>query len=397
MSDEAEIHNNKLTGKTYISPRVKTEQGPLRIASKVIDSEGLHYATVKKEVVLRRTESGRTEIIAKFMEDSRGLTVVTIQAFNGNTGTPQKTHFSFVAGEIPKLLTFFENIAAVDFKSADKVNITDSELRNLTLSKAQASSLISENQEVFTEAIESALTKEDVVALGYRKKQVQTFGRLLAERDYFDQAKQAKEVSSDEALWQMFFEKNQWIFGYGLSYFFVTGFDNRKLEQVVEGHNLLNHGKRADGLMKTRGIVNSLCFVEIKTHQTKLLESSAYRVGCWAPSKELNGAVAQVQGTVAVAMQRLYGMFRLNTADGTPTGEEVFNFKPRAFIVIGSLSEFVSEHGVNSEQLRSFEIYRNSLTGIDILTFDELHERSKFIIDAVPQRSPRARGVVLEA
>lgn len=388
MRDEAEIHNNKLTGKTYISPRVKTEQGPLRIASKVIDSEGLHYATVKKEVVLRRTESGRTEIIAKFMEDSRGLTVVTLQAFNGNTGNPQNTHFSFVASEIPKLLTFFENIAAVEFKGGDKVNITDSELRKLTLSKAQASSLVSENQEVFTEAIESALTKEDVVALGYRKKQVQTFGRLLTERDYFDQVKQAKEIRGDEALWQMFFEKNQWIFGYGLSYFFVTGFENRKLEQVVEGHDLLNHGKRADGLMKTRGIINSLCFVEIKTHQTKLLENSAYRVGCWAPSKDLSGAVAQVQGTVAVAMQRLYGMFRLNNKDGTPTGEEVFNFRPRAFIVIGSLSEFVSEHGVNNEQLRSFEIYRNSLTGIDILTFDELHERSKFIVDAAPQRSP---------
>lgn len=388
MRDEAKIHNNKLTGKTYISPRVKTEQGPLRLASKVIDSEGLHYATVKKEVVLRRTESGRTEIIAKFMEDGRGLTVVTLQAFNGNTGNPQNTHFSFVAGEIPKLLTFFENIAAVEFKDGDKVNITDSELRKLTLSKAQASRLVSENQAVFTEAIESALTKEDVVALGYRKKQVQTFGRLLTERDYFDQVKQAKEIRGDEALWQMFFEKNQWIFGYGLSYFFVTGFENRKLEQVVEGHNLLNHGKRADGLMKTRGIINSLCFVEIKTHQTKLLENSAYRVGCWAPSKDLSGAVAQVQGTVAAAMQRLYGMFRLNNEDGTPTGEEVFNFRPKAFIVIGSLSEFVSEHGVNNEQLRSFEIYRNSLTGIDILTFDELHERSKFIVDAAPQRSP---------
>lgn len=88
----------------------------MRIASKVIDSEGLHYATVKKEVVLRRTESGRTEIVAKFMEDSRGLTVVTLQAFNGNTGNPQNTHFSFVGSEIPKLLTFFENVAAVEFK-----------------------------------------------------------------------------------------------------------------------------------------------------------------------------------------------------------------------------------------------------------------------------------------
>ena len=117
----------------------------------------------------------------------------------------------------------------------EKVNISDTELRKLTLSKAQAASLVNDNQEVFTEAVEAALTKEDVVALGYRKKQVQTFGRLLSEPDYFDQAKASKQARGDEALWQMFFEKNQWIFGYGLSYFFVTGFENKKLEQVVEG------------------------------------------------------------------------------------------------------------------------------------------------------------------
>lgn len=113
----------------------------------------------------------------------------------------------------------------------------------------------------------------------------------------------------------------------------------------------------------------------------KLLETSAYRAGCWAPSKELAGAVAQVQGTVAIAMENLYGMLRTTDKEGNPTGEVVFNFKPRAFIVAGSLGEFKSEHGVNNEQLRSFEIFRNSIEGIDILTFDELYERSKFIVD----------------
>lgn len=387
MYDEEEIHRNKLTNKTYVSRRLPTLEGPLRIASKVFDSEGLHHVKVKNEVVLRRTATGRTEIVAKFLEDDRRLTVVSFQAFNGNTGSPHKTHFSFIGAEIPRILTFFQSIAAVEFKDSEKVNITDSELRKLVLSKEQATSLVHENQDVFHEVVQSELTKEDIVALGYRKKQVTIFGKLLGDREYFDQVKQSKAAQGDEALWQMFFERNQWVFGYGLSYFFVTGFENRKLEQVVQGHDLLNHGKRADGLMKTRGIINSLCFVEIKTHQTKLLDSSAYRTGCWAPSKELAGAVAQVQGTVAVAMQGLYGMLRSTDKDGTPTGEEVFNFRPRAFVVAGSLGEFVSEHGVNNNQLRSFEIYRNSISGIDILTFDELYERSKFIVDAAtPQQ-----------
>jgi len=142
--------------------------------------------------------------------------------------------------------------------------------------------------------------------------------------------------------------------------------------------------------MKTRGIINALCFVEIKTHETKLLEGTAYRPGCWAPSKELTGAVAQVQGTVAAAMHNLYGIVRPRDKKGAPTGEEIFNFRPRAFIVVGSLAQLITAQGVNEEQLRSFELYRNSISGIDILTFDELYERTKFIVEsATPKHETR--------
>lgn len=392
MPDEEEIHKRKLTSKTYISPRIETANGPFRIASKVIDSEGLEFAKVKNEVVLRRTPTGRTEIIAKFLEDDRQLTVVTLQAFNGHTGLPQNTRFSFIGSEIPALLTFFENIAAVEFQGPDKVNITDTQLRKLVLSKEQAARLVQDNQEVFSEVAQAEITREDIVALGYRKKQLNAFQRLLSDRNYFDQAKHTKGIGTDEALWQAFFERNQWVFGYGLSYFFVTGFDNRKLEQVVEGYDLITRGKRADGLMKTRGIINAVCFVEIKTHDTRLLDSTPYRAGCWAPSKDLCGAVAQVQGTVAAAMQNLYGPIRPTDKRGSPTGEEIFNFRPRAFIVLGSLGQFMTEHGVNEEQLRSFELYRNSISDVDILTFDELYERSRFIVEAATSRQQPGAG-----
>ncbi len=391
MNDE-EIHRNKLPGKTYISPRIETRLGPLRIASKVLDSEGLHFAKENSEVVLRRTPTGRTEIIATYLEDDRSLTVVTIQAFNGKTGSPQSTHFSFVGSEIPNLLMFFENIANVEFKSDAKINARDSDLVKSTLTRADASHLVQQNEDLFSLVLGSEITKEDIVALGYRKKQLGAFERLLTDRDFFDEKRLAHEAQSDEALWQVFFERNQWVFGYGLSYFFVTGFDNRKLEQVVAGHDLVNRGKRSDGLMKSRGIVNALCFVEIKTHETKLLGSAPYRPGCWAPSRELSGAVAQVQGTVASAMRNLYGLLRPKDYEGTPTGEEVFNFRPRSFIVVGSLGQFVSDTGVNEEQLRSFELYRNSIVGVDILTFDELFERTKFIVDAAASAQGKRFG-----
>jgi len=50
--------------------------------------------------------------------------------------------------------------------------------------------------------------------------------------------------------------------------------------------------------------------------------------------------------------------------------------------VIGSLSEFLGEHGSNQEKIRSFELYRRNMASPEIITFDELYERAKFIIHA---------------
>jgi hypothetical protein len=383
MTDEAEFHQNKLALKSYISRRIVTDGGTkLRIASKVMDSPGYQYAKEKDELVLRRTPTGRKEIVAKFLEDDRGLNVLTIQSFNGKTGAPHRTYFSFVGPEIKALLTFFENIASVELEDSAKVNISDVELRRLVISRQQAAALIKDNEAVFSAVARWGITREDVVTVGYRKNQVSVFSRLLNESSYFSEIKRNLRISRDEDLWQRFFEKNQWIFGYGLSYFFVTGFDLGKLEKVVQGYDLVHFGKRVDALMMARGLINSLCFVEIKTHETDLLEKTAYRSGCWAPSRELSGAVAQVQGTVAAAMKNLSERILLHDKDGNPAGQEAYNFKPRSFIVVGSLREFITEHGVNQDRLRCFELYRNSISDIEIITFDELYERSRFIVQS---------------
>lgn len=83
--------------------------------------------------------------------------------------------------------------------------------------------------------------------------------------------------------------------------YFLTGFESKKLEQMVEENDFINKGKTVDALMMIRGIISSLCFVEIKTHETKLLDSNSYRAACWVASKELIGAIAQIQETVSIA------------------------------------------------------------------------------------------------
>jgi hypothetical protein len=376
-------HQDPKSGKTYISPRLEAFGNPerkVRIATKLIEQPSTYaFATVKDELVLRHKEDAKTCITAKFFEDNRRVFVLSIQGYTVATGKPHNASFAFVGDEIGKLVEFLNHIQAMPLKSGGPLKITDEDLSRVVLSSIQARTIFQDNQELFAEVVRSEITKEDVVAVGYRKRQLQAFERLLEDPEYFENVKTQKQCSN-EAVWQQYFERNPWIFGYGLSYIQLSALDDKKLEQVVHGHTVSEHGKRVDALLRTRGVISSLCFVEVKTHKTALLQGQPYRQGCWAPSSELSGGVSQVQGTVALATESIRTKLSLNDGVGNPTGEEAFNYSPKSFLVVGSLQEFVGEHGVNQERYRSFELFRRNTVNPEIITFDELFERAKFIV-----------------
>ncbi|KAB2843457.1 MAG: DUF4263 domain-containing protein, partial [Ignavibacterium sp.] len=147
-----------------------------------------------------------------------------------------------------------------------------------------------EDKELVDELIKSGVTKDDIKEYTFRKEQLKEFERLLLDAEYFDNQKKIK--AGAERVWQDFFENNTWIFGYGLNFIFTTAMQDKKLEQVVSGYNFNDYGKRVDALMLTKGLINSLIFVEIKSHNCELLEKTPYRAGCWRISDELSGAVS---------------------------------------------------------------------------------------------------------
>ena len=134
--------------------------------------------------------------------------------------------------------------------------------------------------------------------------------------------------------------------------------------------------------MKTRGIINTFCFGEIKTHSTALLKKikQPYRDECWAISDELAGAISQVQKTVQKSIKEVSTKIDIKDNYGDLTGEQIFLYQPKSYIVIGSLSEFKSDYGINEDKFSSFELFRQSQMNSDIITFDELYERAKFIV-----------------
>jgi hypothetical protein len=55
-------------------------------------------------------QGARINITAKFFEDDRQLTVLTLQGYSVATDKPHNASFSFVGGEIETLLEFVANV-----------------------------------------------------------------------------------------------------------------------------------------------------------------------------------------------------------------------------------------------------------------------------------------------
>jgi Domain of unknown function (DUF4263) len=127
----------------------------------------------------------------------------------------------------------------------------------------------------------------------------------LDDKEYFLRKKGELKKSRDEDLWQLLFDENRWIFGFGLSAQLLLGWDEQKLERVVAGASVAGAGKRADALMRTAGLISSLCFVEIKLPTTPLLVQQRHRPEVWHASAELSSGVAQSHVTVEKARRAI--------------------------------------------------------------------------------------------
>lgn len=401
MGDDYEYFRNKRADRVYLSRSLsdkqfrKAEDGsieeferPFRIVSKVIDcAESHQFFRDGKQVSLRITDGARQEIKAKFYEDTRGVSTLTIQRYTVETGSPHSTYFTFVDDEISVLYNFLGNIQFLPLKDEQSAKLDDKFVQSLVLSREQALELLNQQPDLLDELVRSRVTAREVAELSLRKEQLQEFERLLCDGKHFEQRRLDTgkgSGSGPEAVWQRYFEKNTWIFGYGLNYVFNSTLDDRKLEQVVRGHDIAGAGKRVDALLKTHGLISAVSFGEIKTHATPLLKQvvSPYRKECWQISDELAGAIAQVQRSVQVSLNSIKSRLDVRSEDGSPTGETLFLYQPRSFLIIGSLAEFRTQHGINEEKYSSFELFRKNVSAPEIITFDELFERARFIVEA---------------
>ncbi|MEC3977175.1 Shedu immune nuclease family protein [Amycolatopsis sp. H20-H5] len=162
--------------------------------------------------------------------------------------------------------------------------------------------------------------------------------------------------SSDERRGQEIIERNVWAIGQIFSYPLVVV----KREAYLGGKSIHNTGgNNADFVLRNQVTDNAL-IVEMKTPATPLTAHKPYRNNAYAPSNELAGAVQQV-------LQDHYTLRQSYASSQGDKPPEYQVFTPKLLLIIGNLSR---EDDI--DRVRSFELLRNSMPDIDVITFDEL-------------------------
>lgn len=173
--------------------------------------------------------------------------------------------------------------------------------------------------------------------------------------------------NSDESFWQDLLNRNSWA----ISQIYAHPIVILREKAYVGGKSIDNSGGTIVDFLYNNPLTHNALVVEIKTPTAILMKSDPYRNQVYSPSSELSGATQQI----LTARHTLVSDFNtLSRADNS--GLQVFS--PKALLIIGTLPA-----ESDSEKRRSFEIYRNCLVGIEIVTFDEIISKAQLLLDLI--------------
>lgn len=176
-----------------------------------------------------------------------------------------------------------------------------------------------------------------------------------------------------EPEWQDFFDREQWVFGYGLDYRIMRQFDREMV--VGSGGGTDNRNKPIVDFLGA--FTDYTVLVEIKRPDTRIFKTAkGGRAGTWEFSSEFTSAVSQIIQQKAEWLSFARSGDHWNK-DGQKLEARTRNAK--SVLVIGSLREFSGDDRDAHIMRDTFELFRRENRTIDILTFDEMLERASFI------------------
>ena len=199
-----------------------------------------------------------------------------------------------------------------------------------------------------------------VLQLGQTAQRV-ALEHLIAKFEHFLKSKH------NESVWQGFFSSNAFVLSLAFAYPAVV-----IAEQAhVGSRNIKGGGQSILDFMMANECSGSVAVVEIKTPDSKLLETKPYRGNLKGPSRELTAGVAQV------LQQRFHLISNFShMQDKELEDKDVASV--HCILVTGSTPEI-------REDRRSFELFRGALRDVSVVTFDELLTKLETVADVLKQ------------
>lgn len=318
-----------------------------------------------------------------------GFEITKLREYNKQDGYQEtKEKINLSSFDLSDIVSFAKFISEVDLKGISERRIklggeSFDELDDETKKKLKTLLSTNDGQDVILALLnEGAITSLDIVNVGYRKKQLSIFDKLLNNSNYWNiYGKKQKDkgekvdATKEEKVWQFFFKKNPWIFGYGLDYKYLNILQN---ESVVRGSDV--SGKGSENLDTLAGSTNYTVLIELKKPSTDLFGSDQNRANSWRLSNDLFSAVSQILEYKASHIVEWENESKKYDSQGSKITQKALD--PKTVLVIGRDSMFDGTDKEMDIKKKTFELYCRDSRNIKILTYDELYRRARFIVES---------------
>lgn len=211
------------------------------------------------------------------------------------------------------------------------------------------------------ETIPETIKQEKVV---YKAEEKINFIKLRRVKEEFQKILDQKtDTKVLEQKCQTFFTENNWI----LSNILAMPVALMGGKVYVGGKDVFNKGGKESDFLFRNKLTKNVFIIEIKTPLKKIIDSDTpYRKpDVYSIGKEIIGGLVQALDQKDNLQKEFYNLAR---------GGEFKSFNPRVALIVGNFKV------LKKKQIKSFELFRNNIKDVEIITYDELLKRTDLIL-----------------
>lgn len=247
------------------------------------------------------------------------------------------------------------------------------------------------NEKEKVEEIKHLIEKSDLkekdfknIVFEHRKGHIKLFYFLIKNKKYKGRKalniyQEKYKLNGEEAVWHHFLKKNDWILGLNVDIKFIRDlFDEQKV-------GIENSAGKLSPKSDMLGISDYTSLIELKHSNTKIFKqnkSSKSRTDTWDFTSEFIEGVSQCLGQ-KFSLEKSFNLKEFTDKNGKRLDKVKHRtIDPKAIFIIGNRKvEFphddMEDHIIKSE---TFERFRRNNRNLEILTYDELFERSYHLV-----------------